>query len=57
MSENSVPEYTKSEILRSSSQFSGVERDLLAVLLEDGKTYTISKCREILKKEERREIK
>lgn len=48
--------YTKSEILRSS-QFTGIERDLLAVLLEDGKTYTIAKCREILKKEEKREIK
>ncbi len=49
--------FTKEEILRSSSQFTGCERDLLASLLGTGKTYTVEQCREILKKEERREIK
>jgi len=47
--------FSKEQILRSS-QFSGCEKDLLTALLAEDKTYTLDKCREILKKEERRVI-
>ncbi len=48
--------YTKDEIL-SGNKFTSIEKDILTVLLEDKKKYSINQCVEILKKENRRVIK
>lgn len=48
--------YSKDEIL-SGNKFKSIEKDILTVLLEDKKKYSINQCVEILKKENRRVIK
>lgn len=51
-----LAKYKKKEIL-SSIQFTGIQKDILTVLLQDNKTYSIEECQKLLKKEQRREIK
>ena len=51
-----VTKYDK-EQLSKSKQFTGSQKDLLSVLLEKGKTYSIEECSKLLKKEQRRVIK
>lgn len=48
--------YKKQSILKSKL-FSGVEKDLLSSLLEDGKEYSVDECENILKKEKGRMVK
>jgi len=47
----------KKEELLASKQFIGNEKDILSVLLEDSKMYSIEECNKILKKEKERVIK
>lgn len=48
--------FEKQQIL-NSKQFTGSQKDLLTMLLEDNKTYSIEECNKILKKERERVIK
>ena len=48
--------YSK-QLLLNSKSFSGIEKDLLSVLLEDKKEYTMNECINILKKEKERKVK
>lgn len=49
--------YSKNLIIRSKSHFSGVERDMLSMILKDGTEYSIDECKAILDKESRRKVK
>lgn len=48
--------FHKGQIL-GSKQFAGNQKDMLAVLLEDNKKYSIEECKSLLKKEQKRVIK
>ena len=48
--------FTKEQLL-GSKQFEQGEHYLLAVLLEDGKAYSIKEVKDLLKKEKKRKVK
>ncbi|MPM69576.1 hypothetical protein SDC9_116524 [bioreactor metagenome] len=55
--EKAVKNKYSKQLLLSSKSFSGIEKDLLSVLLADKKEYTMDECKNILEKEKGRKVK
>lgn len=54
-SEKVENKFKKPQLLKSE-YFSGVDKDMLSVILDDDKGYTINECVNILKKEKGRKV-
>lgn len=53
---NNVENKFKKQQLLNSKSFSGVDKDMLSIILDDEREYTINECVSILKKEKGRKV-